>query len=313
MKEITNFFFTLIAAVAYSQEKNISDTLQSGYVKYTYKGYESPFSEKPTDFNAYLNFNGNESLFVTGRVGMKEKQNAGMLTADPNSVGYVAPSSSEKGRMIYRNFITKEIKYNEFKLAVFPPYVVNDNWVDMQWDLLGGSKRIAGFTAKKATTTFRGTKYTAWYTESIALPYGPMKLFGLPGIILELTTHDIGNSDVTFTAYEVCYPCGNIQKIEAPVEEVVKTIEEEVLFRDNFRYYFVTETNAKFGGGKRLYLDELPSEKKVLDKRKLMPEKVYEWETKDTKRVLPGIDYKSLLDPNRNQKKPVPDYQFNKY
>lgn len=313
MKKTIALFFALIAAGAYAQETNRSDTLQSGYVKYAYKGYTSPFTTTLTDFSAFLNFNSNESVFVTGRFGMAEKHNTGELMADENAIAVTGPSSSEKGQMIYRNFLTKEIAYNEFKLAGFPPYVVKDNWVEMKWELLDKTKVIAGYTAKKAETTFRGTKYTVWYTDSIALPYGPLKLFGLPGIILESTTHDVNNRDVTFTAYEVCYPCKNNQKVEAPVEEMVKTIEEEVLFRDNFQYYFVTESNKKMKTFGKMYLSELPSERKVYEKRKMRGERVYEWETKDTKRVLPGIDYKSLLDPNRNQKKPVPDYQFNKY
>jgi GLPGLI family protein len=304
--------FTLFINTVYAQQQHTPNT-HSGFVKYTYKGYTSPFSQEESVFLAYLNFNSNESMFVTGRVGMDARQNGESMTANLNSATYVAPASSEKGQMIYRNFPKKEVVYNEYKLAVFPPYIVIDNWVEMEWKLSSDTKTIAGYNVKKATTTFRGTKYTAWYTESVPLPYGPQKLFGLPGIILEMTIYDIGNSNSTYTAYEVCYPCDNNQKIEAPHEDVVKTIEEEVVFKDNFRYFFVTESNNKFKGRGKLYLDELPSERKVYEKRKLMPEKIYEWETKVTKRVLPGIDYKSLLDPNRNQKKPVPDYQFNKY
>ena len=55
----------------------------------------------------------------------------------------------------------------------------------MDWKLQPETKNIGNFKAHKATTKFRGRKYTAWYTLEVPLPYGPWKLQGLPGLILE--------------------------------------------------------------------------------------------------------------------------------
>ena len=303
MKYLSTFILLFLSICSFSQ---VNDTLTSktGYVKYTYKIQKSPFSEF-TDANAFLNFNETESVFVSGRFGMDEKSNLGQIKSSAKSVGYIAPTSSEKGHMIYRNFTTKEIIYNEFKLAVFPPYTVKDNWVEMEWKTFDDTKEIAGYQTKKATTTFRGSDYTVWYSEQIPFPYGPMKVFGLPGIILELTVHNIGEDkrDLTYTAYDVCYPCDNNQKVEQPVEDVVKTIEEEVQFKDNFQYYFNTEFNKKMGDKGILYMDEAPTERKIRDRRKQMAEKIYEWENKDTKRLLQGIDYTKMVDPYKKEKK----------
>lgn len=316
MKRIIFLVFFCLTFKGVAQDMQVADSLQSGYVKYTYKRQVSPFSQEYVDAPAFLNFNSNETVYVTGRFGMEEKHNTGELASDSAGIGYAGPTSSEKGYMVYRNFITKEVNYNQLKLASFPPYVVKDNWVEIKWELSEKTKVIAGYNVKKATAVFRGTKYTVWYTDSIPLPYGPLKLFGLPGVILEATVHNVGvnGRDATFKAFEVCYPCSNNQKIEAPVEDVVKTIEEEVLFRDNFQYYFVTESNKKFKPfGGEMFLSELPSERAILNKRKESHEKVYEWETKDTKRVLPGIDYKSLLDPNKKEGKDLTLPDFSKF
>lgn len=277
---------------------------QNGYVNYVYKKRESPFSDKKTSHNALLNFNNNESLFVLGKFGMDKESKIGELKHDSKNAALVAATSSEKGKMIYRNFKTKEISYNEFKLAIFPPYVVKDNWVEIQWNFINETKVIAGYKTKKATTTFRGTKYTVWYTDEISLPYGPHKLFGLPGLILESITHL--DNDIVFTANIVCYPCENVQLIEQPKEIIVKSIEEEVEFKDNFQYYFNTEFNNQMKDLGILYLDEIPTEKKIQEKRKILTEKIYEWESKETKRLKEGIDYKKLLDPNRKKEKPKP-------
>ncbi|MDR5589060.1 GLPGLI family protein [Christiangramia sp. SM2212] len=56
----------------------------------------------------------------------------------------------------------------------------------MSWQILSESKRIAGYIVQKATTSFRGRNYTAWFTSDIPISEGPYKFNGLPGLILEI-------------------------------------------------------------------------------------------------------------------------------
>lgn len=298
-KYIFSIFQLLISVSIFGQ-----DSIQTGYIKYKYKAQEFPNSEA-TDHIGFLNFNKIESLFVTDRFGMNERSNLSTIKSDASNVGYLAPTSSEKGNMVYRNFETKEIIFNVMKIAVFEPFVVVDNWVEMDWKISTDKKMISNFECTKATTVFRGTEFTAWFTDEIPFPYGPLKLFGLTGIILE-TSYSVNNKEHKYTAIEICFPCKNNQTIEKPIENIVKTIEEEVDFRDNFSYFFVEEANKKLSDVGILYLDEIPTEKKIKEKRNLRLEKIYEWETKDTKRLKQGIDYKKLLDPNRKKEKPKP-------
>lgn len=55
-----------------------------------------------------------------------------------------------------------------------------------KWNLVSGSENICGYDCKKATTTFRGRNYTAWYAPEIAINEGPWKFWGLPGLILKI-------------------------------------------------------------------------------------------------------------------------------
>ena len=54
----------------------------------------------------------------------------------------------------------------------------------MSWTLLDGDTVVAGYECQKAETTFKGRKWTVWYTLDIPLDNGPWKLGGLPGLIL---------------------------------------------------------------------------------------------------------------------------------
>lgn len=62
----------------------------------------------------------------------------------------------------------------------------------MSWNLEAGDTLIQGRKCQKATCTFSGRNYVAWYTESIPLPYGPYLFAGLPGLIMEI--YDTGRN-----------------------------------------------------------------------------------------------------------------------
>jgi GLPGLI family protein len=79
-------------------------------------------------------------------------------------------------------------EYGTFLKAEKEKVIVADTlgsqWVE--WQMIPGEKReILGFQCKKAVGTFRGRRYVAWYCPEIPVPYGPWKLYGLPGLILE--------------------------------------------------------------------------------------------------------------------------------
>ena len=57
--------------------------------------------------------------------------------------------------------------------------------IDHKWNLTNETKKINGFICEKANGKFRGREFTAWFTNDIKTPFGPWKLFGLPGLIIE--------------------------------------------------------------------------------------------------------------------------------
>ena len=53
------------------------------------------------------------------------------------------------------------------------------------WEETDEPANICGYQCKKATGEYGGRKWQAWYAEEIAVPFGPWKIFGLPGLVLK--------------------------------------------------------------------------------------------------------------------------------
>ena len=81
-------------------------------------------------------------------------------------------------------------------------YVLEDGLTQtFNWQLIPEqTKEILSYTCSKATLSFRGREYTAYYTPEIPFNAGPWKFAGLPGLILEIGTND-GNFN--YLAYKV--------------------------------------------------------------------------------------------------------------
>lgn len=77
--------------------------------------------------------------------------------------------------------------------------IITDN-VQQNWKLSQEKKIISGVECFKATTRFRGVDWEAWYAPSVPYPYGPWKLHGLPGLIIE--AHDV-NKRNNYTAVKI--------------------------------------------------------------------------------------------------------------
>lgn len=69
---------------------------------------------------------------------------------------------------------------------VYKWYQYKEKAPNFAWKLSSESEMILGYTVHKATMTFKGRDYTAWYTKDIAIPEGPYLFSGLPGLMLRL-------------------------------------------------------------------------------------------------------------------------------
>jgi GLPGLI family protein len=64
-------------------------------------------------------------------------------------------------------------------------YIIEQELPRHKWKMHKEQKLIGDITCQKATTKYAGRQYTAWFAPSLPLSFGPWKLWGLPGLILE--------------------------------------------------------------------------------------------------------------------------------
>lgn len=96
---------------------------------------------------------------------------------------------------------------------------VEDTFLEKKWVVTTEKKEIQGYQTYKATIHLRGTDWEVWYAPDLPYPYGPWKLNGLPGLILEAKTVD---GYFTFKASSIVFDSS--KNIEIPYDKIYKKI-----------------------------------------------------------------------------------------
>ncbi|WP_421919146.1 GLPGLI family protein [Marinifilum sp.] len=93
---------------------------------------------------------------------------------------------------IFNNYIM--LDYNKQQLfaivRVRGKMHLNEPLNCINWKLDNDSKSILNYQCSKATCSFRGREYVAYFTRELPFKAGPWKFHGLPGVILEVSSTD---------------------------------------------------------------------------------------------------------------------------
>lgn len=132
----------------------------------------------PIKFPAILHIDGSTTIYQ-GQLTLKKDWDNGKEVSMP-----YPGTGKHMDDYIKINHATKEICFFDELPGSVSEYV-KDIYPAMSWNITKEQKVIGGYDCIKATTTYRGRGWTAWFTPAITAPYGPWKLHGLPGLILE--------------------------------------------------------------------------------------------------------------------------------
>lgn len=104
-----------------------------------------------------------------------------------NGGGSLKMNKTEKpGDVSYK--VTKQ--YPDFKTHLFrsismDKYKIKED-KKPEWKILSDKQKIGEYNAQKATTSFGGREWTAWFTTDIPFQDGPYVFYGLPGLIVKI-------------------------------------------------------------------------------------------------------------------------------
>jgi len=135
----------------------------------------------------WLFANRESSLFLSRGVALKDSMAVIKNAVDVGSERWKSKMKATKSEFNYRVFKNKaenKMGYG-IKLLSDKLYYL-ESLDDIQWEIQPDAKEIAGYQVQKATTSFGGRDYVAWFTPEIPLSDGPYKFAGLPGLILEI-------------------------------------------------------------------------------------------------------------------------------
>lgn len=174
-------------------------SVTSLYAQYT----EKKIFEIVYDFNHYydtsnlnLKFDSKYKLQVGTNFSFFSKKNLNLNGATnlnkANEVNLIQvvgrPSTVVENKIILKERII--LKPTEDKIILsnsigFQDYLVEFIKPIINWELQNEFKSICGYRCQKAVGIFGGRLYFVWFTTDLPFSYGPWKLNGLPGIILE--------------------------------------------------------------------------------------------------------------------------------
>ena len=220
MKKIIIGIITLLFCFSYSQK---------GLVEYGYIESLGIGDAKGLDYNAILLFDKDNSHFITCKSSLEtpEKINGtkviekdGQVVAIMNGINV-----SENGNQVYFSNSSKKM-FSTFNYQGM--VYINDGETNIVWNTTNETKKIGTFICNKATTSFRGRDYTAWFTLKIPVSFGPWKLNGLPGLILEAYDTD---KNVYWYFKNLVYPSLKKESIQTISEIEYKNYQEYSSFK----------------------------------------------------------------------------------
>lgn len=110
-----------------------------------------------------------------------------------NQKSELMPDGTYRTKMNLKGSVDKYYTYEDLKQVHrvigfgYPrlTYLMPDKDINISWKIHSDTRKINDYNCQKATAKFRGREWTAWFCSDFPYRFGPWKLNGLPGLILE--------------------------------------------------------------------------------------------------------------------------------
>ncbi|MBP1839537.1 GLPGLI family protein [Formosa algae] len=229
---------------------------QNGLVTYGHKQSMGMGGPIGIDYNAALQFNTTCSLYIFAQDALEggSVNKTETIRKNKNKVFVKQKFSLPEGFQYYTDRKTQTLMSRDLGLVY-----VKEQIPEIHWKISDDTKTIGNFNCIKATAAFRGRAYTAWFTTEIPLPYGPWKLQGLPGLILE--AYDT-NKEVYFYFKSIKYPLDTKTSIQAPDP---KTEQKDWISFAEYKQGLIEAHNRAIENG-RMFMEDFDAEENAEEK-----------------------------------------------
>lgn len=256
-------FFLLPLSTIYSQ------TLGTILKYEVYYNFTTPLSREiqlcATD-NFYYSI---EQMNTTKKIGKKRVQEDLQSSLEMNRNTSENSSTVLKldvkwnDKIIYNNRLINKL-YETVQDIDLGRNITIEDTPKINWKILSETKIVEGLNCIKAIANFRGLDWEIWFANDITLPYGPWKLQGAPGLIIEANTidkkiHFLLNS-IQYNKILPDFKLPNLKEIE--LKEYISLLDEN----GNYEYYEDRNTKVSKKSNTRSVI-----------------EPIYEWEEESKK------------------------------
>jgi len=100
------------------------------------------------------------------------------------------PNIKEEGAWsyeVYKNYPQGKETVTDIASMLQGNFVYEEDLPIFEWKISTEKQTILSYNCQKATVSFRGRDFIAWFAPDIPVPNGPWKFGGLPGLILKLS------------------------------------------------------------------------------------------------------------------------------
>ncbi|MFD2907648.1 GLPGLI family protein [Flavobacterium ardleyense] len=228
MKNLKVLIF-IIYLLSINNKSNAQEVNFETVIKYQYT-FQSDSTDAASKENEemLLLVNSKKSFFISNAKftldTLKSKNlNVTELLALKNSI----PKNKIKFE-VEKNKDKKSINY--FETIFITTYLDANTKPVLNWKLVEEKKNISGYLCRKATTTFAGRDYVAWFTNEVPIIDGPYKFSGLPGLIIEI--YDTKNhhffSMISLQSKNIAHNIQHRNIIEANMKEITKVRNNQI-------------------------------------------------------------------------------------
>lgn len=187
-KKLFQLLLLFLSVLSYSQ----SDKKEVLYGNFTYLLKAKLNTQAPDYIHEELfslHIGENRAFFASTQSLKKDTVMANSIVSTKNTDGSIVMSFKNGTSLPKTKFQYTIIQSNE-NIQYFQPVgmavLTYKEPIIGNWKLIDETEIINTITCKKATVTYKGRNWTAWYSTEIPLPYGPYKFSGLPGLIIKI-------------------------------------------------------------------------------------------------------------------------------